>query len=331
MTAVVSLRHLRMLCGGAFILVAIACQGSDVTGPSTGALQVTAATTVNRIDLLALTGHIAFVSTRAGNFEIYVMNANGSGVTRLTRNAASDRQPAWSADGKKIAFVSDRAGNDEIYVMKADGTGVTRLTTNAASDEAPAWSPNGARIAFQTNRDGHFEIYVMNANGSGVTRLTRNLPHVCIFGAPCPSLEKAPAWSPDGTRIAFLHKYNPISGGIFSVDIMNADGLDVTMGASVLHATKVAWSPGRTKIAFDSDHLGDYEIDLMNVSNFAVTQLTNNTKSDVWPGWSPDGSKIAFESDRAGTDEIYAMNANGTGVTRLTNNSAVDEEPAWGP
>jgi Tol biopolymer transport system component len=330
MTAV-SFRHLRRLCGASLTLAAVACQGSDVTSPSTGGLQVTAATSGNPANLLTLTGHIAFVSTRAGNPEIYVMNANGTGVTRLTRNSATDGQPAWSPDGKKIAFVSNRAGNDEIYVMNADGTGVSRLTNNSASDEAPAWSPSGTKIAFQTNRDGHFEIYVMNANGGGVTRLTKNLPHVCIFGAPCPSLEKAPTWSPDGTKIAFLHKYNPISGGIFSVDIMNANGLDVTMGASALHATRVAWSPSGTKIAFDPDFNGDYEIDLMNVTSFAVTQLTNNAVTDSHPTWSPDGSKIAFQSDRAGNFEIYAMTATGTGVTRLTNNTAVDGQPTWGP
>ena len=88
------------MCGAAFVLAALACHGSDVTSPSTGGLQATAATSAS----LSLTGHIAFASTRAGNSEIYVMNANGTGVTRLTNNAAEDAEPAWSwiADQEEV-------------------------------------------------------------------------------------------------------------------------------------------------------------------------------------------------------------------------------------
>ncbi len=133
-------------------------------------------------------GKIAFVSDRDGNFEIYVMNADGSGVTRLTNHRGRDVSPAWSPDGRRIAFASKRDGNWEIYVMNADGTGVTRLTDHHRGDRTtPAWSPDGRRIAFASNLDGFWEIYVMNADGSGVTRLTDHTEE-----------DRHPAWSPDG-------------------------------------------------------------------------------------------------------------------------------------
>ncbi len=97
------------------------------------------------------------------NDEIYVMNVDGSGQTRLTNNSAIDARPAWSPDGKRISFQSTRDGNVEIYVMNADGSGQTRLTNNSAIDARPAWSPDGKHIAFQSLRDGDLEIYVMNA------------------------------------------------------------------------------------------------------------------------------------------------------------------------
>src|SRR2546428_4487080 len=106
--ATVRFRHLLRLCGAAFLLDILACNSSDVTSPSTGGLHVTAATSGRSAELLVLTGRIAFVR----NAEIYVMKADGSGVTRLTNNPANDGQPAWSPNGTKIAFVSNRAGND---------------------------------------------------------------------------------------------------------------------------------------------------------------------------------------------------------------------------
>ena len=118
---------------------------------------------------IASLGRIAFVSGRDGDSEIYVMNADGSGVSRLTDNPGRDWNPRWSPDGGRIAFTSDRDGDSEIYVMNADGSGVSRLTDNSADDHNPSWSPDGGRIAFNSDRDGGWEIYVMNADGSGVT------------------------------------------------------------------------------------------------------------------------------------------------------------------
>jgi len=158
-------------------------------------------------------GKIAFESTRDGNDEIYVMNADGTGQTRLTNNAAHDFRPSWSPNGSKIAFASTRDGNNEIYVMNADGTGQTRLTNNAAFDSRPSWSPNGSKIAFASTRDGKDQIYVMNADGTGQTRLTNNAAH-----------DFRPSWSPNGSKIAFVSDRD----GNFEIYVMNADGTGQT-------------------------------------------------------------------------------------------------------
>ena len=84
---------------------------------------------------ISLKGQIAIVSDRDGNPEIYVMNIDGSGITRLTDNPAGDFHPAWSPDGTRIAFVSGSDGNQEIYVMGADGSDVTRLTNDPARED----------------------------------------------------------------------------------------------------------------------------------------------------------------------------------------------------
>ena len=86
-------------------------------------------------------GKIAFTSDRDGDFEIYIMDPDGSGIQQLTDNDRWDMHPAWSPDGSKIAFFSDRDGDNEIYVMNPDGSGIQKLTDNDWSDYSPAWSP----------------------------------------------------------------------------------------------------------------------------------------------------------------------------------------------
>ena len=253
-------------------------------------------------------GRIAFESTRDGNWEIYVMNADGTGVVRLTDDDAWDRSPAWSPDGGRIAFGSDRDGNQEIYVMNADGTGVVRLTDNRASDYNPAWSPDGGRIAFGSDRDGNWEIYVMNADGTGVVRLTNNT-----------AVDYFPTWSPDGGRIAFGSDRD----GNREIYVMNADGTGVVrLTDNEAWDGYPAWSPDGGRIAFDSDRDGNREIYVMNAAGTGVVRLTDNEAWDGSPAWSPDGGRIAFGSDRDGNWEIYVMNVAGAGGGPSTTDKA---------
>ena len=110
---------------------------------------------------------IAFTSDRDGDEEIFVMNANGTGVHQLTDNDDVDWNAAWSPNGNKIAFSSE----GEVFVMNANGTGVHQLTDNDDYDMSPVWSPNGNKIAFTSDRYGDWEIFVMNADGSNVVSL----------------------------------------------------------------------------------------------------------------------------------------------------------------
>ena len=143
---------------------------------------------------LQIFGKIAFKSNRDGAFEVYTMNPDGSGQTRLTNSPNEDGWPSWSPDGTEIAFMSHRDGNPEIYVMNSDGTNQTRLTNNGAEDSWPFWSPDGTKIAFSSKRDDPFDIYVMNADGTNPTRITNN-----------PAEDNWSCWSPDGAKLPFSH------------------------------------------------------------------------------------------------------------------------------
>ena len=89
------------------------------------------------------------MSDRDGDFEIYVMDADGKNQTQLTQNNDRDWFPSWSPDGQRIAFMSNRDGDFEIYVMDADGKNITQLTQNNDYEWLPSWSPDGQRIAFE--------------------------------------------------------------------------------------------------------------------------------------------------------------------------------------
>jgi TolB protein len=93
--------------------------------------------------------------------ELAVMNADGSGLVRLTESRGLDDYPAWSPDGKRLAFTSNRDGNLEIYTIEPDGKNPRNETQHSAIDNFPAWSPDG-KLTFISNRDSGFDIYTLS-------------------------------------------------------------------------------------------------------------------------------------------------------------------------
>ncbi|MBT8395978.1 MAG: PD40 domain-containing protein, partial [Gemmatimonadetes bacterium] len=208
-------------------------------------------------------------------WEIYLINVDGTGLTNLTSHPAFDGwRPAWSPDGSKISFFSTRddPANDEIYVMNSDGTGVIRLTENPADDANSTWSPDGSKIAFETNRGGDYDIYVMNADGSNPRPLTTH-----------PADDEWPAWSPDGSKIAF----DSWRDGDREIYVMDADGSNVVrLTFDEGQDSAPAWSRDGTKIAFVSGRGGSVDIWVMNADGSGVMRLTDHPGADFFPSWS---------------------------------------------
>jgi TolB protein len=160
---------------------------------------------------------IAFESNRGDNWDIWVINTDGTGLANLTQSPEDELFPAWSPDGQQIAFTSKRSGNLDVWVMNRDGSNPRNLTRNPSRDRYAMWSPDGTKIAFNTSRDGDQEIYVMNADGSNPTNVSR---------APN-TVEGLADWSPDGQRMV-LYSDRPGNKDVFIVDLASGQWTNLT-------------------------------------------------------------------------------------------------------
>jgi len=263
-------------------------------------------------------GKIAFVSDRDGNAEVYVMNADGSGLTNLTRNPARDETPAWSPDGTRIAFASDRGGLFEIYVMDAGGSNVRKIEGGPASNLTPVWSPDGTRIAFQCVN----KLCIVDAEGKPISTFSESQS---ITGALVGS------WSAQG-RIAYFWGVTGSRGG-GGINVVNEDGSgDNTLLASEpdsdIYYGEPSWSPDGQRLALSSNRDGNWEI-YVSERDGSLIRLTDDPAQDGHPSWSGDGNWIVFASNRGGNLDIYIMRADGSEVRKVAENPALDRAPVW--
>jgi TolB protein len=276
----------------------------------------------------SLEGVIAFYSDMDGNPEIYIMQADGSNLLRLTNDPAFDDSPALSPDGSQVVFLSARDDPDptfpelkyEIYLVDSDGQNLRRLTETETGEDHPAWSPDGSKIIFDADYggDGFYEIYTIDLDGTNLTRLTGNAAN-----------DQFADWSPDGQQIAFSSNRN----GNWDIFVMNADGSNQqALTDSPDWELFPVWSPDGEQIAFNGlvPNTGNTDVFVMSADGSDILQLTESPGFDENPVWSPDGSLIAFQTQRDGNFEIYLMNPDGSEQSSLWTLPLDELWPSWG-
>ena len=135
---------------------------------------------------------VALTLSKDGNPEIYTINTDGTGLTRITKSRSVDTAPCWSPDGKKIAFVSNRNGSPQIYIISSRGGSARRLTYEGSYNTNPNWSPKGDLIVYNSSQGGVFQILTTDVNTGQTTQITHG-------SASCEN----PSFAADGRHIVF--------------------------------------------------------------------------------------------------------------------------------
>jgi TolB protein len=190
-----------------------------------------------------------------------------------------------------------------------------------ATEPVRAGQANG-KIAFVSQRDGFFDLYLMNPDGTGQTGLTSDR-----------TFDGDPAWSPDGSKLAF---FGVCDGLHFGICVMNADGTGRILVTTNSNDGEPTWSPDGTRIAFTRGGCCDSDIYAIDVDGSDETNLTNNPdREEFAPDWSPDGTTIAFSrfhfEGPTTIYEIYVMNPDGTGQTNIRTDTIQNIDPDWSP
>ena len=258
------------------------------------------------------------------DFEIYVMNPDGSNRTNITdENPITDYNPLWTADGTKIIYEAESVGQAvddtfELWTMNPDGSGKAILYANGKPEDIPRGvHPDGSQIVVQSNETGNNEIFKLNADGTGKVNITNN-----------PASDAWPRWSADGTRI-FFHSNRAGNFDIWSMDPFGGNLVNLTAG-SALSDNTVEVSPDGQKLAFTRQFpAGNSEIFTMNVDGTNQVNISNFPTYDSIVTWSPDGTTLIWTSARTGDFEVWSAPATGGPATRLTNAPGFDGRCDW--
>jgi TolB protein len=265
---------------------------------------------------------IAFVSSRTGHKEVWVMDYDGANQHPITHLNSIALTPRWSPDSSRIAFTCFEPANSvvsaQICMYSFDSGKIVSFARYKGTNSSPAWSPDGSQVMFSSSMQGTPALYVSDASGNRPKRLTFS-----NSGG-----DTSPAWNPKTLQtVVFVSD----RGGVPQLYMMNSDGTN-TQKIDVPdkgYLVDPAWSPNGQLVAFSWRRpSGNYDIYVMDIGSRHILEITRDSGRNERPSWAPDGRHIVFESTRTGTRQIWTMLADGSQPHPLTT-SGHNESPNW--
>jgi TolB protein len=232
------------------------------------------------------TGGFLYVSYQLGQSKIYLASLKDGVGRRLISLRGNQLMPAISAQRDQIAFISDITGNPDLFVQPfSPETGVIGkpqqiFSAPQATQGSPTFSPDGKRVAFVSDKDGSPKIYVISIPGPGA-----NLKEIKATLISKSNRENsAPAWSPDGTKLAYCARGKG-DRQIWVYDFNTNQEQQLTDGPG--HKENPAWAPNSLHLVFNSSDHNKNELFLINLNQAEARQITSGSGEKRFPNWEP--------------------------------------------